>query len=1000
MSGSQPIHTRLITTVRALCDRLTRPMQTIEEPDQRRRARLLSSFLLVLLLASIVVLLPYLAGISSRDQYFDVSIVVLGVTIALYWLSRTRHYTPAALLTVIMTSLATFVIARPTSDPDAINLLVYLIIPVLISGMLLSTRTTVVIVVLQITGMFAFEWYFTEVSPFDNWTVFVTTVSLLILFAMHHHDQIEQDRQAQLAEKEQRYRTLVELAPVPIAVCTTRTVVFANHAGLVLAGARDLRDLRDKKPQDLVAPGYKHIIPQIINKLRTGKTAVQAELQICTMRGETRDVRLTALPITYMGAIAAQIILVDATAYKQAQRALQASEERFRLIAQVTNDALYDVDLQNNRLWSQNGQRQLLNESQLDYTQAIEYVPPEHRAEFQARTRDALQDPQQTRWHTEHALLAPDGTMREVSNRAYIVRDDNGRARRVVGAITDITEQKRTERAEREQRNLAEALVDIIAVINSTLEIDHILDSILKTAERVVPFDGASITLIGEDNIARVARQYRTDQHVSREAIEAVALPVDELHDLKQMIATQQPFIIEDTRESELWVEFPESEWVRSQIAMPIFTGRKTIGFLHLASAQPHAFTGEHARRLETLVMQLAIALNNAQLYETVRQHAHDLEVRVRERTAELQQTTERVEAILNNSSDAILLVDRDGHIQQVNHTFTALMRYRPDTLDGAHLTSIVGTGSEGELFQALQTVCQTGQPTNLEVVARRLGGNLFNADVGLSPVKTDQGVVSGIVCTLHDITQQKEAERNLRHALQKERELNELKSRFVIMASHEFRTPLATIQAAADTLHHYSERMSRSQKEDSFDKIQRHIGHMTDLLDDILLAGRLENGTRPLNRQPVDLAPFLREIVEDFEKATPSHIFAINAAPCDLRAELDPKLLRQVVTNLLSNAAKYSSAGSTIRFSFACQSDCVTFSVRDEGIGIPARDQAHLFEIFHRGANAETIPGTGLGLAITRHAVELHGGTITFESTEGQGTTFTVTIPITPPGD
>ncbi len=998
--STRPRPIRAVLTAFMLCDCLTRPSDAIREPDKRRQARLLSSFLLVLLVSMGVVVAPYLTGHTPYDRYFNVPAIMLGVGGVLYLLSRTRHYTLTAFLSVIMTALATFAISIPTPDPGAINLLVYLVIPVLFSSMLLPVRVTVVIVVLQIVSMFAYDAYFSEVSLDNNWTTFVSTVSLLILFSMRHHDLIERDRQAQLAEKEQRYRALVELAPVPIAVCTIDAIAFANHAGLALIGARSMDDLSSTHPRDLAAPDHQEIVAQIIADLGRNTTAVQCEIQLRTLHGEIRDVQLTALPIDYMGQLAAQIILVDTTAYQQAQRALHASEERFRLIAQVNNDALYDVNLNNGDVWCKNGQRHLLDENEKDYAQVLARVSPEHREQVAANAKAIMRDPQQPRWQAEYAFLTPDGTYRDVINRAFILRDDTGRSYRLIGAITDVTEQKRAERAEREQRNLAEALVDIATVINSTLEIDYMLDAILKTVERLVPFEGASITLIGEDNIARITRRYHTDPHVSLHTINTVALPVDELYDLQQMIATQQPFIIEDTHQSEHWVTFPETAWVRSHIAMPICTGSTTIGFLHLASAQPNTFTGVHARRLETLVTQLAIALNNAHLYATVRQHAHDLEMRVRARTAELQQTTERVEAILNNSSDAILLIDCGGHIQQANHTAHTLMRHTPDTLCGAHLTGIVEAASAGDLSHALHTVRQAGQPAHLEVIARRQDGETFHADIGLSPVTTDSGTVNGIVGTLRDITPHKEAERNLRHALQKERELNELKSRFVIMASHEFRTPLATIQATADILRHYSARMSTHQQQDNFDKIQRHIGHMTDLLDDVLLAGRLESGALPLERQPVTLAPFLREIAEDFQKITPCHTFQIDGAPSDVQARVDPRLLRQVVTNLLSNAVKYSPESSTVRFCLVCDPDCVTFSVSDQGVGIPASDHEHLFEIFHRGANVEAIPGTGLGLAITRQAVELHGGAITFESVEGSGTTFTVTIPVVPTED
>lgn len=815
-------------------------------------------------------------------------------------------------------------------------------------------------------------------------------------------DTSDSDRQGGLlAGKDQDYRKLVDLAPVAIAIVTEDRLVFMNPAGLALLGAQHIDEVIGLPLDRIIAPNDAQTVEHVKQEVRAGMVAAtRLDLQIYALDGHVLDVELTALPFAYNGQPAAQLIAVDMTAHKRTQRSLQANEERFRHIAQVTNDALYDLDLVTGTLWCKNGQRRLLDETAPDRTRWENSIHRTKRRSVLDSLAAALANPQQTRWKAEYELLVPSGTYYSyVIDRAYILRDVQGQAIRLIGAITEITEQKHAELAEREQRNLAEALVDISTAINSTLDMDSVLDAILTTTARVVPYDAASITLIDAHNIARVVRSKGFEHIADPSALAALQLPVDQLPDLREIVATQRPVIIDDTQKVDFWIPTPESAWIRSHISMPISTGGDVIGFLHLDSAQPHHFTPLHAQRLTTMAPQIAIALNNAQLYNAVSQHASDLERRVQERTAALHETTERVEAILNNSSDAILLTDIDGSIQQTNRTFDDMLRYDAEALRDKPLTRVAAPESVGSLVAHLEQVKQTGRQTNLEARARRADGSTFSAEIGLAAVKAaDSGAISGIVCTLRDITPYKEAEQNLRHALQKERELGELKSRFVIMASHEFRTPLATIQVTSDTLRHYWDYMTETQHEQSFEKIQRQIEHMTTMLEDILIAGKLDAGAIRPEREPVAIAAFLREIVDDFQKSEATHSITFSEVGAPFEAAVDPRLLRQVVTNLLSNAIKYSSEGSPVHVTLTHDNSHFVLSVKDQGIGIPPQDHHLLFDLFHRGANTDAIPGSGLGLAIARQAVDLHGGTITFRTAPETGTTFTVSIPIQPP--
>lgn len=262
-------------------------------------------------------------------------------------------------------------------------------------------------------------------------------------------------------------------------------------------------------------------------------------------------------------------------------------------------------------------------------------------------------------------------------------------------------------------------------------------------------------------------------------------------------------------------------------------------------------------------------------------------------------------------------------------------------------------------------------------------------------------------------------AHEEVSRALEQERELNELKTRFVSMVSHEYRTPLSVILSSAQLLEQFSHRFSEEKRLAHLHRIQAMVQSMTGLLDDILVVSRSEAGRLPFTPQPVDLLAFCRELLEDFELGSgnrhqlildvggwSNHMRqgaeSLGSAPANAPTETNPpftawvdeQLMRHILNNLLSNAIKYSPPGSQVRLSLARESGALVIRIADQGIGIPARDQAHLFDAFHRASNVGAVPGTGLGMHIVRRAVTLHGGSIAVQSVEGQGTTVVVQIP------
>jgi len=243
--------------------------------------------------------------------------------------------------------------------------------------------------------------------------------------------------------------------------------------------------------------------------------------------------------------------------------------------------------------------------------------------------------------------------------------------------------------------------------------------------------------------------------------------------------------------------------------------------------------------------------------------------------------------------------------------------------------------------------------------------------------------------------TNLREQEESSRQMAEERGRFAELRANFVTTASHEFRTPLAVILAASSMLKRYNDRMSPAQRLERLVRIEQQVRHMTELIEDVLDFGQSQDAKTSCLRETVDLDALCREVVAEVQAAAPGTqrvLYTGVGGSC--HAVVDPRLVRQMLRNLLINAVKYSPAGEAAHLQLARQDGGVVFRVSDQGIGIPAEDQPHLFEPFHRGTNVGTITGSGLGLVLTKRAVEQHGGTITVRSAAGVGTTILVSLP------
>lgn len=225
---------------------------------------------------------------------------------------------------------------------------------------------------------------------------------------------------------------------------------------------------------------------------------------------------------------------------------------------------------------------------------------------------------------------------------------------------------------------------------------------------------------------------------------------------------------------------------------------------------------------------------------------------------------------------------------------------------------------------------------------------------------------------------------------------VSDLRLQMLSIASHEFRTPLSSIQFSAQLLRNYGHQLTEDKRQKNLQRIQDAVGNMNQMLEDILTLNQVNAHRIGIQRESLELVEFCSDLVEmmQFSAGDRYHI-TLNSALSELWATLDRKLLWHLLTNLLSNAVKYSPDGGKVTLQLCLSEETIRFQIQDQGIGIPEADQIRLFEPFFRGSNVDVIPGTGLGLAIAKLVTDLHNGMITVESKLGQGTTFTVIIPV-----
>jgi len=386
------------------------------------------------------------------------------------------------------------------------------------------------------------------------------------------------------------------------------------------------------------------------------------------------------------------------------------------------------------------------------------------------------------------------------------------------------------------------------------------------------------------------------------------------------------------------------------------------------------------------------------------------------------------IDALFLYATEGILVADDKGDIQLINPSANKLFGYNEGELIGEKIEKLVPTRFSHSHTKDRKNYIHNPHARSMGVGRVLFGlkkdGTEFPVEISLSPYSLNEKKF--VIAFIVDITVRKQSEehlknyntelekqvknrtlileeaidelektkQNLKIALEKERELNELKSRFVSMASHEFRTPLTTMLSSLSLLNKYGEQNDRLNQIKHVGKIKTSIHNLTDILNDFLSVSRLEEGKIETMSVQVNLREVIADIINEMQSMAAEGQTILQKHTGNDLVNIDVRLLKNILFNLISNALKFTLDGLPVEVISETTSEAIKISIKDKGIGISNQDQKHLFERFFRGRNATHIQGTGLGLHIVAKYAEILNATLSFESIESRGSTFIITIP------
>jgi PAS domain S-box-containing protein len=813
------------------------------------------------------------------------------------------------------------------------------------------------------------------------------------------------ERNAAFSTSEARFRALVEHAAEAIVVFDgdTGRFLFGNEHACRLYGV-PMEKLTELTPADVSAEfqpdgrrSSEVVRDKTVEALAGGMPVFEwMHLQRPDGRLIPTEVRLLRLPAEGQNLIRASII--DNTERKRAERALRESEEKFRALFEVSSQGVVLQDenqvLEVNpaavRIMRRRSPKELVGRHPRDLAPRLQ---PNGETSDAAARRYIGECMSCGSARFEWVASAPDGE--DIPLEVALTRIQWSERHVIQAFITDITERKGAEQALREanrelhreidQRTRAEESLqhrvrlstlnaEVAVALNTGTELQPMLQRCAELLVQHLDVAFARVwTLNPVTQILELQSSAGCYRHLDgpHSRVKVGQFKIGLIARDKKPLLTNS--VQTDPRISDrAWAK---QEGMVSFAGYPLLIEDRVLGVLAMFARRP--LPEGVLDTLGSIADSLALGIE-----------------RKRAQTA-LAESEARFSAAFQASPALIgILKLSDGKYVLANDAFLNWLGHPQAEVLGRSCLDLGMWENTGERDALLEDIHTVGTVRQRECRWRNRSGERFTILLSAETITLND--TPHLLTMAMDITQRKRAEEELLGTLAREKELSQLKSNFVSLVSHEFRTPLGIIQSSAELLRDFHPRMQPAEREEQLDSITRNTRRMGGLMEEMLMLSQLDAGKLIFQPAPLDLNILFRRIVDEVLSATNRRCpIELSVSPLPAQARADERLLGHIFTNLLSNAVKYSDAGTRVRLEIGQEQQDAVCIVQDRGIGIPAEDRQRLFEAFYRGSNVGTRPGTGLGLLLVKRCAELHGGKVHLNSKLGNGTTVTVRLPV-----
>lgn len=659
---------------------------------------------------------------------------------------------------------------------------------------------------------------------------------------------------------------------------------------------------------------------------------------VLSLEGQVRQVCLMARDITSM--------VLSERKIQSFTESLKISNERYRLASFATNDAVWDLDLLTDDLyWGESYQRIFghdpSNEPK-DVSSWTRYIHADDVDRVSAKLDDFLSRNYEGTWEDEYWYLKKDGTYARVFDRGYLLRDESGKAVRMIGAMQDITERTRDIEEIKKLSLVASKTENLVIITDEQERIEWVNDGFVRSTGYLL-----------DEVFGKTPKEILQGPETNRSALDNIRKNLD----LKLPVTEE---VLNYTKDG-------KKIWLKMSIN-PIFDDNHKIAKF-ISVETDVTIQRDYADRITAIARDLSDLITNA--------HA------------------------------IIFGVDRNGYVYEWNKLTEEVTGFPKNKALEQKILSFLIEPEERAHVQRMMNHVLLGNPVGqFEFPIVNSKGERLILLVNATPKRAPGGESIGLLIVGQDITELtayrrslelmvKERTAELEVALENQKELAMLKSRFASIVSHEFRTPLSTIKLSVNHIKRYKDRMTAEAIDEKIQVVQEQVSHMVSLLNDVLTLSKAEENKIPVVREQVDIALLLEHISSDVENEHRTHKIITQFQDLPERVFVDAGFVRNIFVNLLTNAIKFSPGQNEVLFTASLREGFLHFEITDKGVGIQPEDQSKIFEAFHRGSNVLAIQGTGLGLSIVKKAVDLLGGSISVSSIPDKGSTFFVTIPL-----